>query len=47
MHLWCTPQAPKYDLSLEREITLKIQALKHLPHESWKDFVYWDVELEA
>jgi len=47
MRLRSVPIAPKYNLSLEKEMVLKLKSLKHLPHDSWKDYIYYDIELES
>lgn len=46
MPLLRIPTAPKYNLSLEKEMLLKLRGLKNLPSESWRQYVYFDAELE-
>jgi 5-methylcytosine-specific restriction endonuclease McrA len=46
MPLLKTPIAPKYVLSLEKEMLLKLKSLKYFPHTAWQDYLYWDIELE-
>ena len=46
MHLWRLPYAPKYNLSLEREMVMKLRSMKNFPHSKWLDYVYFDVELD-
>ena len=47
MHLWRVPQVPRYNLSLEKDMILRLKSLKNLPHKAWADYVYFDAELDA
>ena len=46
MPLLHVPVAPLYNLSLEKEMMLKLRSLKNLPSESWRAYAYFDAELE-
>ncbi|MBN2222318.1 MAG: HNH endonuclease [Vallitaleaceae bacterium] len=38
------PKAPRIKLNDQRESRLR--KLKYLPHQSWKDYIYWNVKLD-
>lgn len=46
MPLLKMPVAPRYNLSLEKEMGLRLKSMKNLPSESWRSYVYFDAELE-
>ena len=46
MPLRKVPIAPRYSLSLEKEMLLRLKSMKNLPSSSWRPYVYYDAELE-
>ena len=40
------PFSPTIPIIYEKEIIQRIKNLKYLPHEKWKDFIYWNVSLD-
>lgn len=46
MRLRGKPFVPKSEMSQSMEIMMRIRSLKNLPHESWKQFLYYNIELD-
>ena len=46
MRLRARPIAPVYKLSKEKEMILRLKSLKNLPHENWRNYIYFNVELD-
>lgn len=44
MKLKCIPRVPRITVSDQRQSRLK--KLKYIPHESWKSYIYWNIEME-
>lgn len=38
--------APRQQLSTQQVMIMKLKSLKNFPHESWKDYIYWNIELD-
>lgn len=46
MKLLKKPVAPKYTLTKQQEVLLRVRSLKKLPHKSWARWVYDNVPLD-
>ena len=46
MKLIRRPVAPRRTLPTEQELKIRLAKLKYLPHKSWQNYIYWNVELE-
>lgn len=46
MCLLARPIAPKFSMSREREMILRLKSLKNFPHDAWRDYVYYSLPLE-
>jgi hypothetical protein len=46
MQLVRRPVAPLLPQSPESELMMRLKHLRHIPHDSWKSYIYWNVELQ-
>ena len=46
MRLLTKPVAPKFSMSREKEMILRLKSLKNFPHEAWRQYLYWNIPLD-
>jgi 5-methylcytosine-specific restriction endonuclease McrA len=46
MKLLSYPKAPTYQVSRDKEIMMRLRSLKYLPSESWRPYIYFNIELD-
>jgi 5-methylcytosine-specific restriction endonuclease McrA len=46
MKLIKTPTSPRYCTTMEKEVLLKLKAMSNLPHDSWRNYIYWNTPLD-